>query len=71
MVSTFVLCKRFHSCLQFDPFFGGSIAICASWIHLHLVRGVLAVDLFLGSSIDICATWIYLNEVQFIFARFD
>ena len=46
------LCKRFHSCLQFDPFFAGSIAICASWIHVRLVRFIFeAFDLLFGGSI--------------------
>ena len=50
----FDMCKRFHSCLQFDPFFGGSIAICASWIHLRLVRFIFeAFDLLFGGSIYI------------------
>ena len=46
------MCKRFHSCLQFDPFFDGLIAICASWIHMHLVQFIFeALHLLFGGSI--------------------
>ena len=56
-ISALILCERFRSRFaQFDPFFAGSIAICASWIHLRLVRFIFgAFDLIFGGSIYFCA----------------
>ena len=79
------MCKRFHSCLQFDPFFAGSIAICASWIHLRLVRFIFeAFDLLFGDrfifrqfdlylcKLDLFARGsIYFCAVRLIFSHFD
>ena len=57
---------------QFDPFFAGSIAICASWIHLRLVRFIFeAFDLLFGGSIYFCAVRFIFGQVGFICTSFD
>jgi len=43
--------------VQFDPFFAGSIAICARWIHLRLVRFIFeAFDLLFGGPFNNVST---------------
>ena len=53
--------------VQFDPFFAGSIAICARWIHLRLVRFIFeAFDLLFGGSIYFCVVRLTFCSFNFM-----